>query len=373
MDTTSTTRLSVKSDRKAVCNRQGLARKFPGQGTGRSKIGPPACQRLGFTLVELLVVVAIIGVLVSMLMPAIQQVRSAARRVSCANNLKQLYLAVANYETAKRQYPTSFNVPHGQTVRGSWSIHGKIMPMLELGNASVLIDTSVNWHEQVDTGVPGMGAPVFSCPSDYRAGLRVRDGKPYVHSTSYGFNLGSWLIHDPTTGETGDGAFRVNRATEHASFSDGLSNTLAATDVKAFTSYIRNATSFNGPRPTSPNEFEGVSGELKLGPNPDSNTGHTVWTDGRVHHAGFTTVFGPNTLVTYTLDGRVYDIDFNSQQEGRDLVRPTYAAVTARSHHEQGVNVVRMDGSVEFVSNSIELRLWRALGTADGGEVTLSF
>ena len=88
-----------------------------------------------------------------------------------------------------------------------------------------------------------------------------------------------------------------------------------------------------------------------------------------MHHSGFTTVYPPNTEVRYTYNGGVYDIDYNSQQEGRDMNRPTYAAVTSRSFHPGGVNIVRMDGSVDFVSESIDVSVWRALGTADGREI----
>jgi prepilin-type N-terminal cleavage/methylation domain-containing protein len=325
--------------------------------------------RNGFTLVELLVVIAIIGILIGMLLPAVQKVRSAARRISCGNNLKQISLALANHETAFREYPTSFDAPRGEIIRGSWSIHAKLLPMLEQANAEAMIDFDVDWHEQVDAGIPAFGIPVYSCPSDYQAGLRHKNGKPYVHSTSYGFNLGSWMVYDPQTGRSGDGPFRVSTPTEHSTIADGLSNTLAMTDVKSFTSYVRNAPSFDGTFPTSPDFFQGVAGELKLGPGRDQNTGHTVWSDGRVHHAGITTVFGPNTFVAYNHNGKTYDIDFNSQQEGRDLNRTTYAAVTSRSYHEQGVNVARMDGSVDFISDSIDLEVWRALGTARGQEV----
>ena len=282
---------------------------------------------MAFTLVELLVVIAIIGVLVALLLPAVQAAREASRALSCKNNLRQCVLAVANFESAQGEYPTSFDVPRGQTVRGSWSIHAKALPYLEEGAAFDVIDFDVDWHQQVVSGVTAFGVPVFSCPSDIHRGLRFSEGRPYVHSTSYGFNMGTWLIHDPMSNQPGDGAFRVNKASQPRTFRDGLSKTLCIADVRSFTSYLRNADSINTQLPNSTAAFDGITAQLKLGPTLHQNTGHTVWCDGRVHHAGFTTVFTPNAHVPYEVDGKVYDVDYNSQQEGRDPQRPTYAAV----------------------------------------------
>ena len=317
--------------------------------------------------------IAIIGILLGMLLPAVQQVRETARRASCANNMRQIAIAMANFESTFQRLPSSFDVPISSTVRGSWSVHAKLLPYMEGANAHDLIDFEVDWHEQVTIGVPAFKAPVFSCGSDFNSGLRYQNSLPYVHSTSYGFNMGSWLVHDPVSQTVTDGVFRVNKKTKMAEIRDGLSNTLCAADVKSFTPYIRNVDTIDPQLPANANHFEGVSGELRLGSTISDNTGHTVWCDGRVHHTGFTTVFGPNTKVNYTYQGRLYDIDFNSQQEGRHLTRPTFAAVTARSYHPSGINIARMDGSVDFISSSIDLIIWRALGTAADGEVLTAF
>lgn len=336
------------------------------EGAGMAKV-----KRAAFTLSELLFVVAVIGILTGLLLPAAQSVREAARRTQCANNLKQTCLALQNFEATFAHYPTTFDPLPDAEVRGSWSIHAKILPMIEQGGAYANIDFQNDWHTQVDLGISHHGVATYSCPSDLRAGYRIRDGKPYVHSTSYAFNMGTWLIYDPVTRTSGNGAFRVAAKTKTSSFLDGLSNTLCAADVKSYTSYIRNVDVVDPTLPSDCNFFEGLAGQLRLGPDPDSNTGHTVWCDGRVHHAGFTTVFTPNTRVRYTSNNHVYDIDVNTQQEGRDLARPTYAAVTARSYHLGGINISRMDGSVDFMKSECDLQVWRAFGTASGDEINI--
>ena len=116
-----------------------------------------------------------------------------------------------------------------------------------------------------------------------------------------------------------------------------------------------------------------MSGDLKLGTDLNSNTGHTEWPDGRVHHSGVTTTFTPNTVVPYDHEGQTYDIDFNSVQEGRQADQPSYAAITARSYHTGIVNVGFADGSTHSVADSIDLETWRELGTIAGGEVLGDF
>lgn len=332
-------------------------------------------RRPGFTLIELLVVIAIIAVLVALLLPAVQHAREAARRTSCRNNLKQIGIAIHNYESTFSMFPPSFTARAGVEQRGSWSVHGRILPFIEQQNAARLVDLSTDWHTQVDTGVPGMQIPVYLCASDPLVDrVRSKNGRRYVHPQSYGFNMGHWEIFNPQTGATGSGTFLVNTPTDAASIIDGLSNTLCAAEVKAYTPYIRN-TQDPGPTPPWSRSFAAAfSGDEKLGPSPFDSTGHTVWTDGRVHHTGVTTTFSPNTKIPFVRNGVEYDIDFTSQQEGRSLTQTTYAAVTSRSYHSEGVNVVLMDGSVRTVNNEIDRAVWRAVGSrhASAGEVPLS-
>ncbi len=320
----------------------------------------------GVTLIELLVVLAIIGILASLLLPAVQQAREASRRLSCKNNLKQMSLAVQNFENVNRRFPVSFAVPARSIVRGSWSIHARILPFIERVSEYEAVDLEVDWHQQVDTAIPSLGVAVYLCPSDPNPQVRTRDGQAYVHPITYGFNLGTWLVFDPQTYTSGDGAFCVGIPTRPRDIRDGMSQTLCVTEVHAYTSYIRNTNDPGPVPPQSPDRLQALSGDLKLGPSREQNTGHTVWTDGRVHHTGFTTAFTPNTVVPYEYNGRTYDIDMNSQQEGRSLTNPSYAAVTARSYHPGVVNTAFMGGAISEVAESVDLRVWRALGTRAG-------
>jgi hypothetical protein len=101
------------------------------------------------------------------------------------------------------------------------------------------------------------------------------------------------------------------------------------------------------------------------------NTGHTEWPDGRVHHTGITATLTPNSFVPYTTGGQIVDADFNSWQEGKNgfAGRPTYAIITSRSFHPGVVQVAMIDGSVQAISETIDLTTWRALATRAGGEV----
>ena len=346
-------------------------------GTGKTRTLRPGYQ-YGFTLVELLVVMAVIALLIALLLPAVQTARGTARRSSCQNNLKQIGIAVHSFQAALGIYPPSFVIDPGTTLstnNGSWSVHGRLLPYVEQGSAYIQVRLDLAWDDPLNksTGVPVTRIGTYLCPSEINDTVRVdSSGQPKVYPQNYGFNFGTWLVWNPQTNKGGDGAFFVNSHLRPASFHDGLSNTLCAAEVKAFTSYFRNTVD-PGPRvPGVPQDLAAFTAgaQFKLGPTTNDNTGHTEWPDGRVHHSGITTVFTPNTEVCYQhTDSRTYDIDFNSRQEGKNDIQPTYAAVTARSYHPGAVNVVLMDGSARSIDNGIQRDVWRSMGTRSGGEV----
>ncbi len=327
-------------------------------------------KNIGFTLVELLVVIAIIGVLVGLLLPAIQAAREAARRTQCKNNLKQLGLGILNYESARTRLPPSANVDlsvSSTANNGSWGVHGRILNYLEQQNLRNLVDIEVGWDNQL--AISGLRIESFQCPSDAKA-LEIRDaggGRALLYATNYGFNMGTWFVFDPKTQEGGDGAFFPNSNLPLAQFTDGTSHTLLAAEVKAWTPYTRQG----GPATTTiPQNVTEASAMVASGAET-KDTGHTEWPDGRVHHTGVTATMAPNTFIPFTLKGEIVDADYNSWQEGKkgSNGQPTYAMITSRSFHPGQVQVTLVDGSVQSIADEVDLMVWRAMATKNGGEV----
>jgi len=179
------------------------ARQTPGQ---RSQLGPIAVparrdhQQSGFTLVELLVVIAIIGILVALLLPAIQAAREAARRSQCANQLKQIGLALHGHHDSKRAYPFGVELIDVVVTAGSSTWFIEIMPYVEDASLQKLYDRSVAMQASGQKEFRETLIPLYHCPSDFDTALirpengpallQDREGGPFFRTASYRANAG---------------------------------------------------------------------------------------------------------------------------------------------------------------------------------------
>ena len=304
---------------------------------------------------ELLVVIAIIGILIALLLPAVQAAREAARRMACQNHLKQIALGMHNFESSRGKFPPMIGIGNDQY---RWSAQARILPYLEESGVADMFtfDQSYSSLNLVKT----TRIPVYLCPSEENDRLRLKNGEPYHYPINYGVNCGIWKVYDPDPNNVsgGDGAFYPGDGLGTRAYRDGMSKTLMLAEVKAYNPYYRDGGGGDEIPPTQPSAVCSLGGDFK------TNLGHTEWVDGRVHQAGFTTTFTPNTNV----DCNGNDVDFNSSRVGVSDTNVTYAAVTARSYHPGAVNAALMDGSVHTIAESVDLIVWRSMATRAGDE-----
>ena len=327
----------------------------------------------GFTLVELLVVIAIIGILVGLLLPAVQQVREAARRTQCTNNIRQVALASINYESAHMHFPDGIHVP--ETLGLAATAFVRILPFMEQRNIDDLYNIELRSQDNIAACMNEI--PSYICPSDDAAGrICVTTSSTQLYSRSnYVVCFGSntmmenqggervWREHDGSNVDfTTDGVFSCDSDTTFGSISDGSSNVVIISEVLS-------GKDDDGTTAGDPNcgstfcvDVRGVWSHFLSGSSWYShfNTPNSSAADaGAVGGAGRSwQVFNENPFMP------VIPVD---DSNGTGPYDEYHAA--ARSSHPGGVVVAYGDGHVDFVSDSVTSQVWRNLGARDDGNV----
>lgn len=325
--------------------------------------------RKAFTLIELLVVIAIIAILIGLLLPAVQKVREAAARMQCSNSLKQLGLALHNYQDTFKVLPMgqgryASNGNNSDRISG----HVALLPYIEqdnLYNQAQSAGLGVHPWLQGNNAAWAVQVKVLLCASDRQTRIGSRG------NTNYMFCWGDSI--NQTQGN-GRGAFGRNPAAQETiqGISDGSSNTLFMSERRRSGSGQIHLTATNRGTLTTPNDCRANFNYTTRTYNSGVTTGAWAgvrYADGLRSFTGFTTNLGPNnnpSCVETTWDG-------------------SNGIFPASSNHSGGVNCLFGDGSVRFVSDSIDtgnpgasarnlngpspFGVWGALGTKNGGEI----
>ena len=312
-------------------------------------------RRFAFTLVELLVVIAIIGVLVALLLPAVQAAREAARRTQCSNNLKQMGLAVHNFHDTMRKLPSSVR-PGGLTTAPRIAGLTLLLPYLEAKNSYDKYDQTINWGDAGNLPVTSLPIPSYNCPSTPVSKKRL-DGIPenspwvgVVATTDYSPTIGvdPRLLSAGLVDFADTGMLPKNGEPRFADVTDGLSNTLMYAESAGRPAIYRKGKAY-GSLPTD-----------RLNAGGWSRPASDFSLDGSSYDG--TTFPGP--CAVNCTNGEQIGTTFPHAYYGTEGTAEAYA------FHPAGINAAVGDGSVRFITESINIREFARLITRGNGEIT---
>lgn len=345
---------------------------------GPNRRGQEMTARRGFTLIELLVVVSVIAILCSLLIPAVQAAREAARRAQCVNNLRQIGIGLHSYVTLDNRFPPVTLLPSRSGIPPvDWynmtSPMARMLPQLE---QSVLYN-AINFVLPADFG-PGLSSnltvmtttiAIFVCPSD--GGSQV----PGYGRVNYRFSLGPatmFSIHLPVPNLAVSGAFPPGLSLQAADFPDGLSSTIGISErlqgdwakqtFRHSGDYLMRAGVYAGP---DPDVALSICRSLAPAPlTPHESRGGESWFLSGLHFTNYNHCSTPNRWAD--------DCSFTKYIDSIHDRFMIDGAFSASSAHSGGVNVLMMGGEVRFIQDLVTLPIWRALSTRNGGEVISS-
>ena len=325
-------------------------------------------RTLGLTLIEALVVMGIVGILAAIAIPAVMHARQSAWRTQCANHLRQIGLGLTNYESVHGVFPPSSLASVQENQSTVWGTHVLLLPYIEQENLHDQINLRIGLQSPAGENLTAMGGTpsLYLCPADFTPRDNVDAGRTASAFHNYSFNVGNgFTVDDPDTVFTDTTAIRPNGLflrppVRTADVTDGLARTAAASErvhgqqvvdvdmsMKAELWHPRLDTTYSMilEVPTPHNAYETCR-------NLDGPRGGLPNNDNWLYDLGYTHQSTPNRTSCWP----------SGPLSGWD------GSLTASSRHAGGVNVAFADGRVDFVGEAVDLEVWRAAATRDGGE-----
>lgn len=325
--------------------------------------------RSAFTLIEILVVIFVIGILVALLLPAVQQAREAGRRIACLNNLKQVGIALQAYAGLHGVFPSVNSAtlnPPGTLSAHCDSPFARMLAELDQPNAFSAVNFNLPatdaWALLQNETVMRLSVGSLLCPSDPGGNV------PGYGRAAYRFSLGPspWKASGASSPGSLNGPFGSHYFYKPSDFRDGLSNTIGASErlqgdwtlnVRSPGDYLY--TEIEDDSVVDADDALTRCFQQRLDLPHESKSGESWFLSG-FHFTNYNHVATPNW--------KHPDCGFAPKADDLHSHTIIHGTFGARSHHPGGVNALFMDGSVRFVVDGVELTTWRALSTRNGKE-----